>query len=188
MPIPRDYIEDYTKKHWGNAPDFVYETEDPRLPPYLSEMGKLQEVEIAVLDDNGRKIDVLTLDLPDDDRCILAYDKDAHRLYAVYPDTVARSLKRLFQPNMPTYSLAQIARSTRGRHAQGRYPSPVQAQSLGPCNHVIYWTHKKGHGPSRYKHELGENTHKPPDVCIDADGQLWFAGGNYTIRKHGIID
>lgn len=46
----------------------------------------------------------------------------------------------------------------------------------------------RGHGPSRYKHELGENSGIRPDLCVSKDGALWWAGGDYWIAKHGIIN
>jgi hypothetical protein len=199
LQIPAEEIEDFTRKHWGLPPDFVYEHGDPRIPAkWLPEMGKIQEIAVQVVDDAGRRIGDLHIDFPDDDRCILAYDRRTHRLYLGYPDDLhAKIARRLWRPGQPTYGLAHYADAMRafpggrvGRHsAPGRAAYPkVQVQGLGPVEHVIYWTHKRGHGPSRYKHELGENTKIRPDLCVSEDGSLWFAGGNYTVEKHGIID
>jgi hypothetical protein len=191
--IPPEVYNDFVKKHWGEHPDFIYEHPDPRLPAkYLPEMGKLQEILIDVLDDRGKRIGDLHLDFPDDDRCILAYDKDTHRLYCGFPSEVyPRLAKRLWVDGQPDYPLHAYAQALgKGRHTQPgcpRYPK-VRVQGLGPVRHVIYYTHKRGHGPSRYKHELGENSGIRPDLCVSKDGALWWAGGNYTVRKHGIID
>lgn len=191
--VPQDLVKDYVKKHWGEPPDFIYEHPDPRLPPHLVEMGKLQEIECDVIGEDGRKDGRLHLDFPDDDRCILGYDPKTHRLYCAYPDYLHKEIKRdLWLHDEPSIRLATLAGrlDRRGRHARkGRAAYPkVKVQSLGPCVYVVYWTHKRGHGPSRYIHHLGENSGIRPDLCVSSDGSLWFAGGNYTVERHGIID
>lgn len=195
--VPRVEVDEYIAKHWGEEPDFVYEDPDPRLrPAVLHEMGKLQEIDVRVLDAGGRRIGSIHLDFPDDDRCILAYDRKTHRLYCVYPSNLTPTARGLWQARTPAMPLARVARalgnarSRPGRHERaGCAPYPrVDVQPVGPVDHVVYWTHKRGHGPSRYKHTLGENSGIRPDLCVSADGRLWWAGGNYTVEKHGIID
>lgn len=190
--IPGRYVRDYQEKHWGNLPDFVYYVNDPRLPRHLPEMGKLQEVDVDT--DKG----MFTLDFPDDDRCILCYDKYSHRIYLCYPEEIHDQVRdRLWVEGAPDYPLTTVAKWTndgKGRHAkpgrttrQGRYPA-VRVQPLGAMKNVVYYTHKKGHGPSRYIHGMGEDSKLHPELCVSKDGQLWIAGGNYHVAKHGIID
>jgi hypothetical protein len=195
--VPDRYVRDYQEKHWGNMPDFVYYVNDPRLPRFLPEMGKLQEIDVDVVHESGH-VDPITIDFPDDDRCILCYDKYTHRIYLCYPEDVHREIAdRLWVEGAPTYPLSTVARSTnggRGRHAkpgrsmrQGKYPA-VQVQNIGIMKAVVYFTHKKGHGPSRYVHGMGEDSKLHPDLCVSKDGQIWIAGGHYLVRKGGIED
>lgn len=190
-----DAVRDYRRKHWGIDPDYVYQVSDPRLPDGpLIEMGKLDEIRVAEVDEDGKDTgQTMDICFPEDDRNLLAYDPKTHRLYCGYTTAMHRQVaKDLWIPDEASHSLTSVARRImpKGRHGRrGHAPYPkVRVQSLGPVVHVVYHTHKKGHGPSGYIHHLGEDSGKRPDLCVSKDGALWWAGGNYTVKKHGIID
>jgi hypothetical protein len=175
----------YKATHWGVEPDLEVVVDDDALPAGLVQMGYLDEIEIDVPGKGGGS---MTIIYPRE-KSHLAFTHDkAQRLYPIGPPAFrAWAKKTLWKPHAPTYLLSEAAKGAPGR--QNRYPYPqVPVQALGFGKHVVYHTHKKGDGPSDYIHELGEDTGKRPLICVDADGRLWFAGGNYKVLVDGIVD
>lgn len=187
--VPRKAIREYTEKHWGNAPDYVYEIPDDRLPATLVEMGKLEEIECYRIGKDGNPTDdTVIIKWPEDDRCILAFCPRTQRLYNAYPEAEHEDIARgLWRDDERHPWLGDVARAVGGERSRYRYPR-VRVCIVGLVQHVIYYTHKKGDGPSRYIHHLGEDGGRQPVLCVDECGQTWWAGGDYTVEEHGIID
>jgi hypothetical protein len=64
----------------------------------------------------------------------------------------------------------------------------VQVKFLGEAKKVYYATHKQGDGPSTYVHTLGEEGGNCAYLAVSKDGNLWLAGGSYTIPDGGITN
>jgi hypothetical protein len=73
-----------------------------------------------------------------------------------------------------------------GHHANPRGYVRVNVKPLGHLAHLVYFTHKRGDGPSGYIHEMGEEGGVPPVLCASSDGRFWLAGGSYTCPSPGI--
>lgn len=121
----------------------------------------------------------------------LMYDRNdpGQRLYTVLTqrarDYVYSTLysENPFRPG----KLADFAKHTHGRHANGWYPD-VTVKPVGLASVVIYDADKKTDGRSNYIHRFGEETGIRPMLCVDAKGGLWFAGGDYTTPTAGITN
>lgn len=179
---PDELSRRYRAAHWGNDPDHVFQVDVPAgFPKGLIQMGALEE--IALGDETG------TTTIEFSKGCHLAFSpaKD-QRIYAVLTRDFVRELRRsLVHPRAPFMPLAQAAGLAPGRQNRYSYAN-VDVQVLGIGEHVVYLTDKKGDGLSSYIHRMGEESGKKPLVCIDQEGHLWFAGGNYSVPNAGITD
>lgn len=121
----------------------------------------------------------------------VAFDKDhpSHRLYLVLPPSVKRALANRFwkQNKIAAQPLSRLAKLVGGRHATNDYPN-IKAKPFGVLTGVVYYTHKRGDGPSYYLHQMGEVSGGFPIIACDAKGNLWLAGGSYTAPVAGITD
>lgn len=187
----RKAIERYKAAHWGIEAKKVYEVADPDLPPELVEMGKLRELYV-----DARGGPYGKYELHFSGNCMLAWTDDrVQRLYNVLTKTFERGCKAdLWEGDVGSrevYRLPEVAAMAGGRHARLAHVD-IPVRILGDCTHIVYETWKKGDdddvGGAFYKHEFGEETHKPPILCVDAKGRLWFAGGGYTVETAGICD
>ena len=63
---------------------------------------------------------------------------------------------------------------------------------LGPCNYIAYRTQKHqfhDFEPQPYFHHLGEENGIKPMLCYDRLNQtLFFAGGDYQVKREGIVN
>jgi len=184
--------ERYRQAHWGVAPDREYEVHDLDLPAHLVEMGKLRGVEVRV--GASQRSSAFSIDFQQadgDHDPILAFSpKVDQKLYIVMQhdrDMLDWSRTHLWQRDgaVPTYDLNEIQDMIGGR--QKRYPLPrLRVQAIGRLAAVIYATEKRGDGPSKYRHKMGEDGGIEPMLCVSEDGRLWIAGGTYTVPNPGI--
>ena len=184
-----DAAERYTSSHWGIEPSKVYEIDDERLPDELTEMGKLVELGVEVERDGDLWLQPIKFKIKDTN--IVAFDNgDAERLYLALDKQTLKSNRRFRAPRVSYKSLHSIAKKVGGRQAD--YPHPdVKVQAIGPLVNIVYSTHKKGDGPSHYIHTFGKDEDGETDLpwlCIDKKGNLWLAGGGYTVPDGGITD
>lgn len=180
--------------HWGFEPMRVIEIKDPDLPNYLTEMGALVELGILPAGANGRwnpKATPVPIRVPSVDGNMLTFCPKLERLYPVLtPTTQGKIAARYLAKDGPWYGLGQVAKHVGGAH-QGHYPR-IQVQALGPVAEVIYHTAKNGDREEQqgleYVHHQGEEGGIQPWACVDAQGRIWLAGGDYTVPDEGITD
>ena len=125
-------------------------------------------------------------------KSFIAFDPDHpdERLYLLLDRSASPAIKHRFwdENHVPSLPLADAARLAGGRHGKrDDYPS-VAVKPVGVLTALVYYTHKKGDGPSYYIHKMGELSHNFPILCVDSEGRLWLAGGNYTCPTPGITD
>ena len=176
----------YKKWHWGEPATRIVEA-DPDYPPHLVEIGLLMELHFVPFP--GRKALVLAVEDGDMNNNHVAFDASHRnqRIYLQLSSSSKRSARELWDRNGVTYPLATVAKSVGSKHAKGGYPD-VAVQPLGKLTDVVYYTHKKGDGPSGYIHAMGEEGGVSPVLCLSHDGRLWFAGGSYTCPNPGITN
>lgn len=111
------------------------------------------------------------------------------RIYLLIAPEAMKSIKETLWDRHPgpELSLSYLAAVAGGRHATPDYPD-VKAKPLGLLTGILYFTDKKGDGPSPYLHVMGENTCYIPILACDERGRLWVCGGNYTSPYPGIMD
>ena len=179
----------YRSAHWGIEATQVFEVDDPKIADApLVEMGKLRGLRIKP--QGARSFE---LAFPRTRQHILAFSpRKDQRLYLIYPTSTAKRLaKRLLVDGADEYELRDVARAAGGRQARYRFRrSTLPVQVLGALTHVIYYTPKGGDEEERrgveYIHRMGEEGGVEPYLAIDEDGQLWIAGGSYTVPDPGI--
>lgn len=191
-PLPRDPHERYEQAHWGKPPKKTYEFKSIRgVPDKLVEMGKL--CEIQCIDDDG-PFDVTFAKAGQ--RPILAFDTtDAERLYIALPEAITARVAEELIGDREWETLAEVAADVGGRQAEFPYPN-IRVQCVGAVSHIVYFTEKGAwdvgdveDGRSEYVHEFSEESGGPlPHLCVDRDGRLWLAGGNFTCPNQGITD
>lgn len=122
----------------------------------------------------------------------IAYDPDHpyERLYLLVPPGAQQTLSKRFwyENNFHPMNLNEIAMVAGGRHGRRQDYPDIMVKPVGVLTAVVYFTHKKGDGPSYYIHKVGELSGKFPFLCCDQIGRLWLAGGNYTSPSPGITD
>jgi hypothetical protein len=185
----KDPIKRYRNWHWGIDPSITVDWTDRDLPDELIEIGRL--VNLHFNRGRGGADEILNVVESKVNQTHLCFDP-AHkyqRLYVLIPSQVAREVKRkLWSPGAKSYSLAEIAKMTDGKHSKMRDYPRVAAQPIGHLTHVTYLTHKKGDGVSNYIHELGEVNGNLPILAVDAKGRLWIVGGDYVCPVPGITN
>lgn len=190
--LPRDAEKRYTSAHWGMEPTHWFHWPDAPENLELTQMGRLVEITYALVDDEtGEEHGEATIGgfRPRGAREIdhLAFATDtSERLYCALTPATKQIMRKLWIRRHPMYSLDVLAREVGGRQARFAHTWEPRVQPIGPCLRVVYKTHKKGHGPSEYEHEMGEWGGTPPLICVSRDGGLWFAGGSYTVPDEGI--
>lgn len=173
----------YRAWHWGQPAGKVVHVDDELVPDVVG-IGELREMEL----DSG------ILKIPG--KSWLAYDPHhpGHRLHCVLNPEVREDFRRQMKQAPYTVSLQEVAESSGGDHARWKLPN-VQCFPLGVVDAVIYFTHKKGDGPSEYKHDFGKELAPgvdrrfkgtKPVAAIDVSGRLWIVGGSYRCPLPGI--
>jgi hypothetical protein len=185
----------YEDWHWGLKPQEVVDWDDTDMPPMLIQCGKLIRLHVRA-PNSGRhprrqRDAMIEFSRAASANCHIAYDPDHphERLYLLVVPSARKALcQRFWHGNSaPPSSLAHLAHIAGGKHAKEDYPD-VQAKPIGVLTAVVYFTHKKGDGPSYYIHHMGELSHHFPILVIDCEGRLWMAGGNYTTPVAGITN
>jgi len=188
----------YTGWHWGNGPEKVVDWNDPDMPPMLIECGRLIRLHVraprgATQSRHPRRNrdTMIEFSRSVSQHAHVAYDPDhpSERLYLLVPPEAREALRNRFwkQNRAKAMDLNQMAMLAGGRHGKPDYPH-IQVKPIGVLTHLVYYTDKKGDGPSFYIHKMGELSHHFPILCVDASGRLWLAGGNYTSPTPGITD
>jgi len=192
----RQGSKSYEDWHWGLGSQKVVDWKDPDMPPTLIECGRLIRMHVRAPGGGThprRKRDtMIELSRSTSANSHVAFDPEHpdERLYLLLSPSARPTIKERFwdHNNLPATNLNQMAAHAGGRHGKRRdYPS-VAVKPVGVLTAVVYYTHKKGDGPSYYIHQMGELSHNFPILCVDKKGRLWLAGGNYTCPSPGITD
>lgn len=186
-PAQRKRLEAiYKRWHWGEVATHVVET-DPDMPPHQVEIGLLMELHVRPF--GAKKPQVLAVTEGDVPNNHVGFDAEhrGQRIYFTLSDSTRRSGQELWSTSSEkSMTLAQAATQLgEGRHATKDY-AQIRVKPLGHLTNLVYYTHKKGDGPSGYIHEMGEEGGVPPILCVSEDGRFWLAGGSYTCPNPGI--
>lgn len=187
----------YEDWHWGIQPTRVLDWDDTDMPRVLVECGRLVRLHARAPRTGSRhprreRDTMIEFSRSVSARSFIAYDPSHpdDRLYLLVAPQAQEVLRDRFweQNNTESMPLTRLALLAGGRHSRrGDYPT-VQVKPIGVCTAVVYFTEKKGDGPSYYIHKMGELTHHFPILAADERGRLWLAGGNYTAPSPGITD
>lgn len=187
----------YEDWHWGVGSQKVVDWNDADMPKTLIECGKLIRMHIRAPGERGthprRKRDtMIELSRRASAKSFIAFDPDHpdERLYLLLDPAASPAIQHRFwdENRIPSMPLSEVARLAGGKHGKrDDYPS-VAVKPVGILTALVYYTHKKGDGPSYYIHKMGELSQNFPILCVDAQGRLWIAGGNYTCPTPGITD
>ena len=183
----------YQKNHWGIEHVVEKEVDDPDLPEYLIENGRLVEIHYRPASNFNpkRKDKILKLSKAHSNNSHLAFDPEHpnERLYIVLDPRCMKKMKREFwdASDFMARDLSEMAEIVGGRHASEDYPE-LKAKPIGIMTAIVYATEKKGDGYSFYIHKMGEESGIQPALTIDKKGRLWIVGGNYTNPVPGITD
>lgn len=185
-----------------NDPPFkirVIEWDDPNVPDVI-ECGRLARLHIRVTRAvKGKKVHPRrdTEAMIEFSRMVaggshIAFDPvhSDQRLYLLINDKALPVLReRLWDANSARpMDLNDVALIAGGRHGRRRDYPEIMVKPVGLLTAVVYFANKKTNGPSYYIHAVGEISHHYPILCVDAEGKLWLAGGNYTSPTEGITD
>lgn len=195
----------YTKWHWGIKPLKEVEWNDPDLPDYLIETGRLVELhykpllpyienpnsDIFYADPDDFQTKIIKLNKTDSNKSHLAFDPKHkyERLYILSSPAFKKKMKKYWQDSpWEAISLKDAAKEAGGKHGKMKdYPN-VKVRPIGVLTHVTYACEKKGDGYSFYIHHMGEESGIQPWLVVDRKGKLYIAGGNYTSPTAGITD
>jgi hypothetical protein len=185
----------YKQWHWGEPAQRVIDGDDPDMPRMLIGIDQLVRLDFRAPNSrrHPRRGDTSIQFAKSNSRNSFAtYDPNHpnHRIYLLINDRARKVLAERFwrQNSAPEIPLGYLAKTTGGRHATpGDYPR-VKVKPIGVLTNIVYFTHKRGDGPSHYIHKLGEITHIYPILAADKKGRLWLAGGNYRAPTPGITD
>lgn len=187
--MKKKYAKEYKKWHWGIEPIEEVEWDDPDLPEYLIECGRLVELHYKPL--QGGKKKIIKLNKKDANSSHLAFDPDHkyERLHLLLSPAFKRKMKKYWKDSKwETVKLQELAKKAGGRHGKMKdYPN-VNVRPVGILTHVTYACEKKGDGYSFYIHHMGEESGIQPILAVDAKGKMYIAGGNYTSPTPGITD
>jgi hypothetical protein len=179
----------YKRWHWGEMPTHIVDC-DPDLPPHLVEIGLLLELHLRPF--GASKDTVFAVREDDIPNSHVGFDIDHkhQRIYFQCSPGLRESGRALYRmAEAKPMALADAAAELgEGRHATRHGYVRVSVKPLGELRHLVYFTHKKGDGPSGYIHEMGEEGGVPPILCVSADGRFWLAGGSYTCPSPGITN
>ena len=180
----------YKSSHWGHSGKQLWSKDEPFDSP-LTVMGALKDLEIDgadVIEFDGRF---------SPDRVyrgtLLAFSpRQDERLYPIMSRKNKQQCQGLIVDGGEWVTLTEAADRVGGRQCDFTYPR-AYVQVVGECTNVIYETEKgeKGNpegGFAEFTHGLGEKSGLHPLLCVDEDGRLWLAGGNYWVHDDGIVD
>jgi hypothetical protein len=181
---------------WGAEPTRVIDWDDPDVPDMMTACGyavRFQYRPVQTARHPRREQDYcIQLDQDMAANSFIAFDPrhKFHRLYFLLDARACRLLKKHLYDmiDFEPHQLSAVAAVIGGRHGKlNDYPD-VLVKPIGVLTGVMYATEKLGDGESIYLHMMGEISHHPPALCVDAKGRLWCAGGNYTAPIPGITD
>lgn len=188
----------YRSHHWGLPSQRVIDL-GPNgnvYPSDLPQMGELIKVLVETVEGGGLSStpgDPVEIELPPGTH--LAFGTaEPRRLYVVYerPGLGRDVAKALWVKGNPTTSLQEVNNAPAGRWKKYPIERPaarrLQVQVVGWLLEIWYQTEKGKDGPSTYHHVMGEVTNRPPLLCVDREGRLWIAGGNYKVEPRGVVD
>jgi hypothetical protein len=194
----------YRKWHWGHEARQAVDWNDPDMPRMLIECGRLVRMHarlprnIAGLAHPRRRRDtMIEFSRNVSPAAHIAYDPSHphERLYLLIPQSQQGTIKQRFWDRIPDDQIRDLndwATIAGGRHARKRDYPHIRVKPIGILTGVVYYTAKKGDAPrhsgSFYIHHVGELSAVYPILCVDQQGRLWLAGGNYTSPPPGITD
>lgn len=190
--------------HWGIDPVSTVKIQTPSVlvnpkdkkkweNMKLVECGRLVEIHYTPFNQSARKKDqIIRLDEKNSNECHLCFDMEHphQRLYFILNNDTKNRMKREIMKGNPydSMDLGELSTLTGGRHGVKNDYEKIQVQPVGVMTNVVYATEKQGDGYSFYIHALGEESGIRPTLAMSSDGNLWFAGGNYTSKIQGITD
>ncbi len=191
----KNYYEDW---HWGIKPSKVVDWNDSDMPETLIECGRLVRLHLRAPNHQNRKHPRRERDTMIEfsrevaSNSHVAYDPDHpnQRLYLCVADKALAPLAQRFwtENAYKPMLLGDLAAIIGGQHGDPRDYPAIQVKPVGLLTSIVYYTNKKGDGPSYYIHKLGEISHLYPCLACDARGRIWMAGANYSAPTPGITD
>ncbi len=175
----------YTRLHWGIEPDRVLHVDDPLLPDLVA-MGRLAALNINLPQPGGEVLESV-YEFPAGCWLGVEVEHPRQRLHLICTGRHQEKVRRLFfKHRREAVLLGELAAAVGGEQAGYPYPE-VLVVPLAEVTDIIYFTHKKGDGPSGYIHAFSEDTHGPkPWLAADAEGRMFLAGGSYLVSTHGV--
>ena len=192
MAAHERYAKEYKKWHWGDAHAVELEWKDDKLPPFLIECGRFTEAHYRPLSRSNpkRRDKILRLNKKEANKSHIVYDPNHkhQRLYILVAPEVRKQLKKEYKSlDSEAVPLADLAKMCEGKHATDDYPE-VKVKPLGILTHLVYTTTKIPDGLSHYIHEMGEESGIQPILALSKEGELFIAGGDYTVPVPGITN
>lgn len=198
---------EYDKQFAKAKKDWIWNADDPLRVIEWDEHGDKRLIEVGNLvrmhirlphsaqakrNPRRNRDHLIDFALPVVRKSFVAFDMDHpdQPLYLLLDPRVKPQLaKRFYSENrvqaVPMNVLAKVAG---GRHSKRQDYDDVAVKPIGFLNDIVYYTSKRGDGPSAYIHKMGEKSHHKPILAAGNDGSLYIVGGNYTCPVPGITD
>lgn len=194
-----DPQERFKRWHWGIEPTHKLHIDDPRFPDESIEIGRLMEMTLDMLDQDGNRAnptEKLGLEIDDNsiNECFVLFDHNhsKDRIYFLLNEETQNDFADLYhQLEEDPVQLQDLAHLGGGHHGKMKDYPTVLVKPLGYMTDVAYYTHKKGDDDgigSGYIHEMGEEGGTHPILAVAEDGTIWLAGGSYTCPNAGITN
>jgi hypothetical protein len=134
----------------GKAPTHLIEIDDDRYPEHNISIGRLMEITVDMIDENGNRsnpVEKLGLEIDEQsvNECYILFDHDhpKERIYVYLNDETQDDFAQLYeQLEHEPIDLNELASMTEGVHSDmDDYPT-VLVKPLGYITDVCYYTHK----------------------------------------------
>jgi hypothetical protein len=180
-PNPEETAAELAAVWYGRPAETVTELqEETHVHEYLTDLGRLVELEIAPL--SGRRpTKVIPLEFAaSEDVRLASSERESERVWEeAFGDQLF--IKGSVVIDDQTLKRLGVPESQWGR----------ESVILGECTAVVYHAakHTNAHKPATYRHAFGEEGGELPQVVwASRDFSLRFQGGSYTVESPGIIN
>jgi hypothetical protein len=195
---PKERFRRFT---WGIEPTMEIHIDDDRYPANLVAIGRLMELRLDMIDQNGNRANPAEqlwceIDENSINDCFIFFDNDHHkdRIYFYLNEETQNDFADLYeQIDEEPVLLKDLAPLGGGHHGRMKDYPKVYAKPLGYLTDVVYFARKNGEedeiNGTGYIHKMGEEKGgTQPIVAIAQDGSIWLCGGSYTCPNAGITN